>query len=179
MLRPLSIGLLVSAIPLASLPAIAQEDGSADDLGVMSISLGRGQAPSRLSGRTARSRHSESGRHWWVSPLSVGENSVWFFDFANVNFADYGNYSSIINTDVAGVTINTSTRLGYRWLNEDRSWMFGLNASYDTRPMATAYADTGVSVHNRSTVFFRQAAVNAEAVSTLGHSMPMCSSQRV
>ena len=39
MLRRLSIGLLVSAIPFASLPAIAQEDGSADDLGVMSISL--------------------------------------------------------------------------------------------------------------------------------------------
>ena len=39
MLRRLSLGLLVSAISLASLPAIAQDDGSADDLGVMSISL--------------------------------------------------------------------------------------------------------------------------------------------
>ena len=43
--------------------------------------------------------------------------------------------------------------------------MYGLNAGYDTRPMATGYADTGVSVSNRSTVFFQQAAVNAEAVS--------------
>ena len=39
MLRRLSLGLLASAISVASLPAIAQEDGSADDLGVMSISL--------------------------------------------------------------------------------------------------------------------------------------------
>ncbi len=39
MLRRLSLGLLASAISLAALPAIAQEDGSADDLGVMSISL--------------------------------------------------------------------------------------------------------------------------------------------
>ena len=39
MLRRLSLGLLASAICIASLPAIAQEDGSADDLGVMSISL--------------------------------------------------------------------------------------------------------------------------------------------
>ena len=39
MLRRLSLGLLASAISIASLPAIAQEDGSADDLGVMSISL--------------------------------------------------------------------------------------------------------------------------------------------
>ena len=39
MLRRLSLGLLASAISLAALPAIAQEEGSADDLGVMSISL--------------------------------------------------------------------------------------------------------------------------------------------
>ena len=39
MLRRLSLGLLASAISLAFLPAIAQEDGSADELGVMSISL--------------------------------------------------------------------------------------------------------------------------------------------
>ena len=37
MLRRLSLGLLASAISIASLPAITQE-GSADDLGVMSIS---------------------------------------------------------------------------------------------------------------------------------------------
>ena len=38
MLRRLSLGLLASALSIAALPAIAQE-GSADDLGVMSISL--------------------------------------------------------------------------------------------------------------------------------------------
>ena len=38
MLRRLSLGLLASAISVASLPAIAQEDSGADDLGVMSIS---------------------------------------------------------------------------------------------------------------------------------------------
>ena len=41
--------------------------------------------------------------------------------------------------------------------------MYGINAGYDTRPMATGAADTGVSVKSRSTVFFQQAAVNAEA----------------
>jgi hypothetical protein len=39
MLRRLSLGFLASAISVASLPAIAQENGSADDLGVMSIIL--------------------------------------------------------------------------------------------------------------------------------------------
>ena len=43
--------------------------------------------------------------------------------------------------------------------------MYGINAGYDTRPMATGYADTGVSVTNKNTVFFQQAAVNLEAVS--------------
>jgi len=46
-------------------------------------------------------------------PLSVGENSVFFADEqANVNFADYDNYSSIVRTKVDGVTISTSSRLG-------------------------------------------------------------------
>jgi hypothetical protein len=39
MLRRLSLGLLASAISIAALPAIDQEDGSADERGVMSISL--------------------------------------------------------------------------------------------------------------------------------------------
>jgi hypothetical protein len=99
-------------------------------------------------------------------PLVVGDNSVFFADvLANANFADFNNYSSIINTTVAGTTISTSSRLGYRWLNGDRSWMHGINAGYDTRPMATGYADTGVPVTGMQTVFFQQAAVNAEAVS--------------
>ena len=99
-------------------------------------------------------------------PISVGDNSVFFADvLANVNFADYGNDSSIINTTVAGTTISTSSRLGYRWLNSDRSWMYGLNAGYDSRPMNTGDADTGMNVSNKRSVFFQQVAVNAEAVS--------------
>ena len=100
-------------------------------------------------------------------PLVVGSNSVFFADvLANANFADINNSSSIINTTVAGTTISTSSRLGYRWLNGDRSWMYGLNAGYDTRPMSTGPTDTGIPIGNTArTVFFQQAAVNAEAVS--------------
>lgn len=40
-------------------------------------------------------------------PLSVGSDSVFFLDaLANVNLADIGNSSSIINTKVAGTTIS-------------------------------------------------------------------------
>ena len=39
MLRRLSLSLLASAFSLASLPFIAQEDGSADEIGVEGISL--------------------------------------------------------------------------------------------------------------------------------------------
>jgi hypothetical protein len=99
-------------------------------------------------------------------PLVVGNNSVVFLDvLANANFSDIGNSSSIINTLVTGTTISTSSRLGYRWLNGDRSWMYGINAGFDTRPMSTGNADTGVAVSGQRTVFFQQAAVNAEAVS--------------
>jgi hypothetical protein len=84
----------------------------------------------------------------------------------NANFNDYGNYSSIINTDVSGTTFSTSTRLGYRWLNGNRSWMFGINAGYDSRPMATGGTDTGVDVSgSERTVFYQQVAAGLEAVS--------------
>ena len=69
---------------------------------------------------------------WLFLPfLPLGDNSVWFLDaLVNAHFGDRDGYSSIINTDVAG-GFSTSTRLGYRWLNGDRSWMYGLNAGYD------------------------------------------------
>ncbi len=168
MLRRLSLGLLASAISVASLPAIAQEDGSADELSVMSISLKDVVKPTfgfqgALQGAGTPNQAGIGG----FLPLSVGNNSVWFLDvLANANFADYENNSSIINTDVAGTTISTSSRLGYRWLNGDRSWMYGLNAGYDSRPMNTGGTDTGINVSGtEESAFFQQVAVNAEAVS--------------
>ena len=168
MLRHLSLGLLASAISVASLPAIAQEDGGADDLGVMSISLKDVVKPTigfqgALQGAGTPNQAGIGG----FLPLSVGDNSVWFLDvLANANFADRAGESSIINTDVAGTTISTSSRLGYRWLNGDRSWMYGLNAGYDSRPMNTGGTDTGIIVSDtEKSAFFQQVAVNAEAVS--------------
>ena len=155
MRRRLSLGLLASAISVAALPAIAQEEGSADDLGVMSISLKDVVKPTlgfqgALQGAGTPNQAGIGG----FLPISVGDNSVFFADvLANVNFADYDNDSSIINTKVAGTTISTSSRLGYRWLNGDRSWMYGLNAGYDSRPMATGDADTGGSVQTRAASF--------------------------
>lgn len=68
----------------------------------------------------------------------------------------------MINTDVAG-DFSTSTRLGYRYLNSDRSWMYGLNSGYDSRSLKSGDAD--INVTNKKTVGFQQIAVNAEAVS--------------
>ena len=68
-----------------------------------------------LSSKAERDRNTESGWYWKVLPLSVGDNSVFFFDaLANINFADYGNDSSLINTKVTGTTISTSTLLSDR-----------------------------------------------------------------
>ena len=168
MLRRLSLGLLASAISIAALPAIAQEDGGADDLGVMSISLKDVVKPTlgfqgALQGAGTPNQAGIGG----FLPLSVGEKSVWFLDvLANVNFADYDNTSSIVATKVDGATISTSSRLGYRWLNGDRSWMYGLNAGYDSRPMNSGGTETGVNViGTEKSAFFQQVAVNAEAVS--------------
>ena len=168
MLRRLSIGLLASAVAIAPMPLKAQ-DGIAEDLGdVMSISLKDVVKPTlgfqgALQGAGTPNQAGIGG----FLPLSVGENSVWFLDaLVNANFADRAGESSIINTDVAGGTISTSTRVGYRWLNSDRSWMYGLNAGYDSRPMNTGGTDTGIIVSGtEKSAFFQQVAVNAEAVS--------------
>ena len=160
----------VAALALANTPlqpVAAQEAGSAEDLGVMSISLADVVKPTigfqgALQGAGTPNQAGIGG----FLPLSVGENSVFFADvLLNANFADYGNDSSIINTEVAGTTISTSTRVGYRWLNSDRSWMFGLNAGYDSRSLKSGDADTGVNVTKKRTVGFQQIALNAEAVS--------------
>ena len=160
-----------AALALASIPQVNAKpvevaQGSAEDLGVMSINLKDVVKPQvGVQGQTqAAGTPNEAGIGGFV-PLVVGENSVFFADvLANANFADWGNSSSIINTKVAGTTISTSSRLGYRWLNGDRSWMFGVNGGYDTRPMATGDADTGVAVSGQRTVFFQQAAFGLEAV---------------
>ena len=165
MLRRLSLGLLASAISVVSMPAVAQE-GSADDLGVMSISLKDVVKPQvgfqgALQGAGTPNQAGIGG----FLPLVVGESSVVFADVqANANFADFNNYSSIIDTTVAGTTISTSSRLGYRWLNGDRSWMYGSNAGYDSRPMNTGYADSGIEVED-GYAFYQQIGLNLEAIS--------------
>ena len=166
MLRRLSVGLLASAIALAPLPTKAQ-DGNAVDLGdVMSINLKDVVKPTigfqgALQGAGTPNQAGIGG----FLPLSVGENSVWYLDaLVNVNFADRDGESSIINTDVDG-GFSTSTRLGYRWLNGDRSWMYGLNAGYVSRTIESGDADTNIPVFDKQTISFSQIAVNAEAVS--------------
>jgi len=154
-------------IKVAQSTGSAQKSGSADDLGVMDINLTDAVKlnygfQGQLQGAGTPN---EAGLGGFI-PLKVGKNSVSFVDvLVNANFSDYGNYSSIINTTVKGTTFSTSTRLGYRWLNSNRSWMYGVHAGYDSRPMATGPADTGVTVSNSQTVFFQQVAAALEAVS--------------
>ena len=162
---------LASSLPLAIRPAAAEEPKAetteAADLGVMgvklkdTIKLNYGFQGALQGAGTPN----QSGIGGFL-PLAIGDNSVFFLDAqANANFADFNEYSSIINTKVAGTTISTSSRLGYRWLNGDRSWMFGVNAGYDSRPLATGGTDNGVNVTNSRSVFFQQVALNLEAVS--------------
>ena len=168
--RQLSIaGIAVLAV--ASAPAIAEPatvaQDKAGDLGVMSVSLKDAvKLNYGIQGQLQGAGTPNEAGIGGFLPLRVGKQSVTFLDvLANVNFADYPGYSSLINTTVAGGTVSTSTRLGHRWLNGDRSWMYGVNFGYDSRPMATGQSDTGVNVSNSQTVFFQQLALNAEAVS--------------
>jgi len=155
-----SAALTLASLPFAISPAAAEPSkvaqGKATDLGVMSVSLKDAVKlnyglEGQLQGAGTPNEAGISG----FFPLRVGTQSVTFLDvLANVNFADYPGYSSIINTTVAGGTISTSTRLGQRWLNGDRSWMYGVNFGYDSRPMATGGTTNGVPISDSQTVFF-------------------------
>ena len=169
--------LALASIPFGISPAVAQEAPAAAepkaetteaaDLGVMGFNL-RDAVKFNYGFQGAlqgAGTPNQAGLGAFI-PLHVGSNSVAFVDvLVNANFSDYSGYSSIINTEVSGTTFSTSTRLGYRWLNSNRSWMFGVNAGYDSRPMATGGTDTGVAVTGSQTVFFQQVAAGVEAVS--------------
>ena len=171
--------LALASLPLAIRPAVAQEAPAASaepkaetteaaDLGVMGVNL-RDAVKLNYGFQGAlqgAGTPNQAGIGAFI-PLHVGSNNVAFVDvLVNANFSDYSGYSSIINTDVSGTTFSTSTRLGYRWLNGNRSWMFGVNAGYDSRPMATGGTDTGVDVTgSEKTVFYQQLAAGVEAVS--------------
>ena len=136
-MRRLLSAAATTSLLLAQAPALAE--GSADDIGVMQVKLSDVvksnfgiQAQTQGAGTP-----NEVGIGGFV-PLSVGDNNVFYADIeANANLADFSGYSSIVGTEVDGVTVSTSSRLGYRWLNSERSWMFGFNAGYDSRPMNT------------------------------------------
>ena len=166
-----SSALALASTPFVVTPAGAEDlkaaQGTAQDLGVMAVNL---KDAVKLNygfqgALQGAGTPNQAGLGAFI-PLKVGKNSVSFVDvLVNANFNDYGNYSSIINTDVSGTTFSTSTRLGYRWLNSNRSWMYGINAGYDSRPMATGGDDTNVAITNPQTVFFQQVAAGLEAVS--------------
>ena len=99
-------------------------------------------------------------------PLHATSDAVTYVDIeAKAHLDDRSGDSSIINTDVAGTTLSTSTRLGYRWINDVGSWMYGVYAGYDTRELKSGTVDTKFTVIDPRTVHFQQVAVGAEAVS--------------
>ncbi|KZR70112.1 hypothetical protein PMIT1313_00762 [Prochlorococcus marinus str. MIT 1313] len=159
--------LALAGSPFQPVAAQEEEQGSAADLGVMEINLKdavrfRWGFQGALQGAGTPNQAGIGA----FFPIAVGENSVWFIDaIANANFSDREGESSIVNTYVAGTTISTSTRLGYRWLNGDRSWMYGVNAGYDSRQMNSGDVDTSVNVTGKRDVFFSQIAAGLEAVS--------------
>ena len=98
-------------------------------------------------------------------PLHKTSNAVTYVDIeVKGNVADRSGDSSIINTEVAGTTPSSSTRLGYRWLNPSGQ-MYGVYAGYDTRELKAGPVDTNVVVTDPRTVDFQQAALGAEFVS--------------
>ena len=79
------------------------------------------------------------------APLSQSEKgAVLFVDgFANWNFGG----------ELSDSSFGASTRLGYRWMNSDKDWMFGVNAGADTTPYEGDYnwqAGVGLEALNKN-----------------------------
>ena len=118
----------------------------------------------QIQGQTQGSGVPNSAGIGTFRPFAIKEKSLWFLDSKlNANFSDF-NGSSIINTDVAGISLSTSSRIGYRSLNKDNSKMYGFNFGYDTRNMNTGDADNTI-VTDKKDVSFQQVAFNFEAAS--------------
>ena len=153
-----------AALALAGVPySVSADTGEVDGLEPISISLDDVvKFDWNIQGATqGAGTPNQAGVDFFI-PLSIGEQNVWFLDTQfNANFGDVDG-SSIVNTDVAGTTLSTSTRLGYRWLNDNRSWMYGVNAGYDTRNMNTGEADN-TNVSDKRDVTFEQVAFGLEA----------------
>ena len=166
MFRKLSLGLASMALLSGSLP-VSAGDATAEGLGVMSINFKDVVKPSfGVQGALQGAGTPNFAGAGVFIPFGVTNNSLWFVDaMANYDFADRHNYSSIVDTTIKGGTISTSTRVGYRWLNNDFSTLYGLSVGYDSRPTSSGYADSGVGVED-GYAFFQQVAVNAHA--TLG-----------
>ena len=102
-------------------------------------------------------------------PISTTRKSIFFLDaLATADFGDFSNTSSIVNTPVKGTTFGTSSRIGYRWLNDNGDILLGVNAGYDSRPISTGipsrYSWAPRSLLQPQDVFFQQVAFGAELV---------------
>ena len=164
-MRRLLTAAAIASLLLAQAPVLAE--GGADDIGVMNVSLKDVVKPDfGFQGETQGAGTPNQAGVGGFLPLKINDNSIWFVDaLANVNFADFNAAnSSLGGTVLDAFTVSTSTRLGYRWLNGDRSWMFGINAGYDSRPVKSGDTVSGYKVYDQQTPFFQQVAVSAEAI---------------
>jgi len=149
----------------AASESIEQRDDSSVDPGVRSEAVVPLKA--RFQGETqGAGTPNQVGAGIFV-PLGQGEKHVFYADVqAAVNLSDFSQFSSIDTTLLRGATVSTSTRVGVRWLNDDKTWLYGVNAGYDTRPMATGETVDGIDLlGTEQTVFFQQLAVGAEVAS--------------
>ena len=146
MLRRLSIVLVASAITLSPLPTKAQ-DGTVEDLGdVMSINL---KEIAKFSWGIQGSLQDAGATNLigagFFYPFYIKTNKMLFIDSRfDFNLGDYNispEYlsSSINDVQVQGLSVSTSTRLGYRWIDKNLNRGFGLSAGYDSRPLIAGY----------------------------------------
>lgn len=119
-----------SCLLVAPVAGLAQEQSASPRPSIPRVEATGGIRFQSQGGGTA---NTVSG--YLFAPLSQSASGgLSFLDFsANLNL---GGVAPQVNTVNAGV----STRLGYRWLNQPQTWIYGVNAGVDTRPAYSSYA---------------------------------------
>ncbi|MDA0718448.1 MAG: inverse autotransporter beta domain-containing protein, partial [Cyanobacteria bacterium] len=131
----LLVSLLLSILGLPGLADESKPDSKVPEVitsGGLKFQSEGGGTPNTLSG-------------YIFAPISQTESgNLLFIDgFANLNFG------GALNDESFGA----STRLGYRWLSNDSSWMFGANTGIDTTPYQGDYnwqAGLGLEALNKN-----------------------------
>ena len=125
------------SVPFALAQTSNTTSGANNEQQLNAIPKLRGNGGLRFDSQGAGTPNTLSG--YFFLPILASERGDIFFAESYINWS--------IASDGIDSSIGSSTRLGYRWLTENKSWIYGVNAGIDNRPFqAQNFLQAGVGL---------------------------------